>query len=395
MFFAKEKIKKIMKIYITAVILLLGTLVLKAQTLNSSIGINEVVMTTSKGDKPAFRMFIPKTDEKIVADAWNRFHKNLKSKPKFDKLQFEYFTDDAYIPQISQNTIDIYVKMLPKDGGILFSAAFDLGGIFISSKNTPDKFMIAENLLSKFYVQLAYEAIEAEYAANQQKITELEEANKSLESDMERLKGSISRSEEIISKEMKTIETNEKTQTEIDKKIKEKELIIQEKRNVITQFSVPNIEKEIKTLEITAKKNQTEQERAEREIAKKEEQIKLLQMEIAALQASFTEKTSLLEQNQISIEDLKSKIAGFNLPAKEQEIMTLEQALAADKAEKDRIAAEIMKSKTMIENSRKEIMASETAISQAKKEKDQINSLIVNQKEEAKKLETLKSSYKE
>lgn len=384
-----------MKIYISTILLLVSILTLSAQNLNSNIGINEVVMTTSRGDKSGFRMFIPQTDEKTVADAWNRFHKNLRSKPKFDKLKFEYFTDDAFIPQVSQNTIDIYVRMLPKDGGILFSAAFDLGGIFISSSSTPDKFMIAENLLSKFYVQLAYEAIEKEYEQNQLKIKELEDANKSLEADMIRIKSTISRSEEIIANEMKMAESNEKKQLEIDRKISEKEKIIQEKRNVITQFSLPNIEKEIKTLEITAKKNQTEQERAEREIAKKEDQIKLLQAEIIALQSSFSEKTSLLEQNQISIEDLKAKINSFDVQAKEEEILALERELALERAEKERIAAAIMKSKTMIETSKKEIMSSETAISQAKKEKDQISDLIIKQKEEVKKLEVLKSSYKE
>lgn len=384
-----------MKIYISAILILMSILTINAQITNSNIGINEVIMTTSRGDKSGFRMFIPKTDEKTVADVWSRFHKNLRSKPKFDKLKYEYFTDDAFIPQVSQNTIDIYVRMLPKDGGILFSAAFDLGGIFISSGSTPDKFMIVENLLSKFYVQLAYEAIEKEYELNQAKIKELEEANKSLEADMIRIKSTISRSEEIIANEMKTIESNEKKQLEIDQKISEKVKIIQEKKNIITQFSIPNIEKEIKTLEITAKKNQTEQERAEREIAKKEEQIKLLQAEIIALQSSFGEKTSLLEQNQISIEDLKTKIKNFNLQAKEEEILALERELALERAEKERIASAIMKSKSMIETSKSEIMTSETAISQAKREKDQIAELINKQKEEVKKLETLKSSYKE
>lgn len=382
-----------MKNFFSLAILFLSLMTLSAQ--NSTIGLSEAVISTSKGDKPGFRMFIPQTDEKAVADKWASYNKNFKAKPKFDKAQFEYFSDDALIPQVSQNTIDIYVKMLPKDGGILFSAAFDLGGIYISSKNTPDKFLTAENILSKFYVELAYETIQKQFEANQAKIKELENANKSLEADMERIKGTVALSEGIINNEMKAIENNELQQVNIDKTLKEKELVLIEKKKVIAEFSLPNIEKEIKTIEITAKKNQTEQERAEREIVKKEEQIKLLKDEIIALQSSFKEKTALLEQNQISIEELNAKINSFDLKTKEEEIAKLESDMLYEKNEKAKLDAAILKSKTMIENNRKQITTSESAISNAKNEKEQISLLIEKQKEENKKLETLKSSYSE
>ena len=118
-----------------------GIFFLSLSFAQNKVGISEVKLSTSKGDQPAFEFFLPDTDAKSVLNAWDKFHKSYKVKPKQDKdLKNYYFSDDAFIEDLSENTIDIYSRIYETSNGVKFTCALDLGGVFISSSKTPEKF---------------------------------------------------------------------------------------------------------------------------------------------------------------------------------------------------------------------------------------------------------------
>ncbi|MEZ5023379.1 MAG: hypothetical protein R2728_08985 [Chitinophagales bacterium] len=249
------------------------------------VGISEVQMSTSKGDQPAFEFFVPDTDAKTVLDAWNKFHKNLKVKPKQDKTQKNYyFSDNAFLQELSENTIDIYTRIYETNGGVRFTCAFDLGGVFISSEKTLDKYNKTKLILNKFYAQMAMDAIVAEI---EKELLALE----SIKKEYDNIDNEIANFDKEIKDYEVKIKAQEKSEVEVESALidksselsnKQKELAA--KKDELKEINKAGMVAELTTNMNSLKKTELEATRIEKDIDRKNAEIAALQADISILQ---------------------------------------------------------------------------------------------------------------
>ena len=88
---------------------------------------------------------------------WKKMMKSAKAKVSGRK---EIFADDANLPYISDNTIDVYAVFDQKKDDVYMVVAFDLGGSFLNSSDHKTQYKAAEKMIYDFAVDIAKQCIE-------------------------------------------------------------------------------------------------------------------------------------------------------------------------------------------------------------------------------------------
>ncbi|MEO6904233.1 MAG: hypothetical protein ABI315_13925 [Bacteroidia bacterium] len=144
------------------------------------------------------------------------------------------FIDNADIKEMSENTVDVYAKAVAAGKDVNFNVAFDLGGIFLSSKTHKDKYLVAEKMLKDFATKMTKEPLLAKLkeaqkisakADDEQK--NLEKENASLNEEIQNYKNKTKTAEDNLAKnkieqdkKKVEIETNKKLVADIETKLK-------------------------------------------------------------------------------------------------------------------------------------------------------------------------------
>ncbi|MCB0685402.1 MAG: hypothetical protein KDC53_02720 [Saprospiraceae bacterium] len=162
-----------MKKFIASIITLSIPIFLIAQ---SDYTINEGVREMSQGAKNSFTMFIPNASTSIGEDILKKYLRQYKGKPKLDKKTNEWFSDDAKLETISQNTIDIYTKLEENLAAHVLEVTFwyDLGGAFLSSTDHPEQIAAATQFMNRYGDMVTEVLIEEELKMEEKKLKELE-----------------------------------------------------------------------------------------------------------------------------------------------------------------------------------------------------------------------------
>lgn len=208
----------------------------------SGLEVVEETRSMSKGSYNALVLKLTGTTEKEVLKEWSRFVKDYGGKTKYDKKGGEYFTDNATVKEMSDNTIDIYMKVTPSGEDLILSAWFNLGVTYLSSNEHPDRYPAAEEMMKTFSLNVSAAMIEADLKLKEQELKDLEKEQKDLEKDKANREKDIASYEETIRK-METnidtaktdIEENEKQQGEQKKKIDEKRIEIEEIKRLLNK----------------------------------------------------------------------------------------------------------------------------------------------------------------
>ncbi len=189
------------------------------------VEIKEETKAMSKGSFNALVMDLPGTSAKDVNSAWKKFIKKYKGKTKFDRKMGEYFTDNAQIKDMSDNTVDLVAKIEDKgaDAGTTLVIWFNLGASYLSSKDYADRYPAGEKMMSDFANTVSSKMIEEELKLQEKILKEKEKELKKLESDqksfekaIEDHKATIKKMEDNIAKaegDIKTSEVDQKTKT--------------------------------------------------------------------------------------------------------------------------------------------------------------------------------------
>ena len=102
--------------------------------------ISEVYEGMEKGSKPGTRIVIPDVDNKKMGKAWSNYLSNMNVKTvKRESMLPYYFSDNAMLATLSENTVDIYTHVEATPGGAVLKTFVDLGGVFVSARETPEK----------------------------------------------------------------------------------------------------------------------------------------------------------------------------------------------------------------------------------------------------------------
>lgn len=210
-----------------------------------AIKTSEQIRSNSKGNFNALVLELQGELSSLnaIKKEWAAHIKKYKGKVSYNKKADEYFSDDAKIKGMSENTVDIYCKIIPKDAQTLEVIVwFNLGIVYLSTKDYSQGIAAAEEILSDFSklvnLNLNKEKLKAEEAILKKMKSEL----KSFEKEAQNYEDDIKDFESEISKiQKKIVETKDLLQGNKEKQSKQKtEIGTQEK-------TIDSILKEIET----------------------------------------------------------------------------------------------------------------------------------------------------
>jgi len=125
----------------------------------SAQNISEVTRTMSQGNKSGLLLELEGLETKLVEKLWMKFVKEYDGKTKQDRRSDEYFTDDADIPNISNNSVDMYATFEAVGDGTEACVFFDLGGAYLNSAYHGDKYNEGANFLMLFAKEVEREKV--------------------------------------------------------------------------------------------------------------------------------------------------------------------------------------------------------------------------------------------
>jgi len=220
-----------MKIYLFSFFLLFSFVSIQAQP---EAKISEQLRPFSKGSFNALVMELPGKLEalEMVKKEWSNYIKKYKGKVSFNKKAGEYLSDDATIKTMSENTVDIYCKIIPKDADHFEVVVwFNLGIVYLSSKEYSQGMAAAELIMKDFSKIIFIDLYKEKLKAEEKVLEKLDDDLKQSQREAERYEDDVRNYEAEISKIQKKISENkESLAANKEKQVKQKaEVNAQEK----------------------------------------------------------------------------------------------------------------------------------------------------------------------
>lgn len=188
----------------------------------------EVRKGMSLGVKEAFTVDVVNLDDKEVEKLLIDYLKEYKGrkKPKRDRKNNEIFTDDAEIPALSSNTIDIYATVEGKGDSPTVVFWFDLGGAFLSKDQHGDKMEALSEWLYEFGRLTRSRTIELNLEAEEDRLKELNKDFDKLVKEQEKLEDTIEKAKQMIAEAEEGLKENAKDQSNSQTTILEQQRLI-------------------------------------------------------------------------------------------------------------------------------------------------------------------------
>ena len=190
--------------------------------------IQENERTMSQGSKPGFSLNVDDLDAKETERLWIDYLKDSKAKTKKDRKTNEVFADDASIPAISTNLMDIYATFTERNKQTEIIVWVDLGGAFLGRRQNPDKIDAFEQWLSEFGRRTRVRKIELEQEAEELVFKDQKKEFDKLIKEEERLKKEIADAEQRINQAKKELEVNNANQNNRRQEMERQQMKIQE-----------------------------------------------------------------------------------------------------------------------------------------------------------------------
>ncbi len=207
-------------------LLLLAALVLSVMSVQAQkIKVSESNEKIAKGNHNSLVVTIYGMSADDIEKEWRSKMKDYDAKVS---SKDGVFADNALIPSISKNTVDVYARAEKAgDGEVKFIVAFQLGETWLSSTTNKDAYNEAEKIVADFARKLTKDGMGALVKAEQKKLdklkdeqSDLEKKNKDLKADIEGYKDKIKKAEDSI-KENESEQSKKKLDIEAQQKVLE------------------------------------------------------------------------------------------------------------------------------------------------------------------------------
>lgn len=202
-----------------------------SSVLGQSASFQEVRKAMSLGVNDAFTVAVENLDDKEVEKLVIDYLKEYKGRknPKKDRRNNEIFTDDAKIPSLSSNTIDIYATVAGQGKGGISTVVFwfDLGGAFLSRTAHPEKMNALSDWMYEFGRQARIRTIELNLEKEENRLKELNKEFDKLIKEQEKLEDTIEKAKKMIADAEAEIKENAKDQENSQTIILEQQKIIE------------------------------------------------------------------------------------------------------------------------------------------------------------------------
>lgn len=196
-------------------ILTIAVAISSLQFFAQDIKVRESNESFSNGGHNALSVTLYVTDANMVEKEWKSKIKDFGYDKSSEKSN-EYFFDNVVIKDLGNNTMDIFSKVTEQKGekSVTLTAAFDLGGAYLSSSEHKDKFEYVKKMMHDFAVKISKEELDDQIKAAgkvlstiQGKQADLEKDNKGLADDITNYNQKIKKANEQIEQNKKDIET--------------------------------------------------------------------------------------------------------------------------------------------------------------------------------------------
>jgi hypothetical protein len=192
---------------------------------SQQINVTESKMKIAGDNNNALVVLIKETDKKQITKEWTSLMKTYKAKVSGKK---EVFADDATMPLISNNTVDVYAIAEQVKNDVRLVVAFDLGGAFLNSKDHNPQFKAAETILYEFVVEISKQNVQSNLSAEKKKLSGLEKKQSNLKKSTDKMIRENEKMKKKIADNEKVIKDNQKEQESLDKEINDQKSTIQE-----------------------------------------------------------------------------------------------------------------------------------------------------------------------
>ena len=178
------------------------------QHLYDSYDITEAEKSMSQGFNNSFSVQLVGATSKMAEDVWKSYIKNYGGKTKRDRKLGEYFTDDAKVRDLSDNTIDVYASFSNADTFTVANIWFDLGGAYLSTKAHSEQSPAAEAFIKAYTFEVGREVAKENLKVQEKYMKSLQKEFRDLEKDNETYHRKIEEAKKLIAEMEKNIEVN-------------------------------------------------------------------------------------------------------------------------------------------------------------------------------------------
>jgi hypothetical protein len=216
--------KKNLKVSLFTAALLFTFAAANAQTQFTT---NEVRQFMSKGEQNGIEIILNGTKPEDAKDAIEKWGKKMKAKIVRDKKSPEIFIDNAQMPTVSANVVDMYAIVTPVDNGSKVTIYTDLGGAFVSSAAYGTQYAGLDASLKKFAKDQAVVVVEEQQKAEEKILKTLTGNLKDLTKDKEDYLKDIEKAKALIQQREQDIIKNDADQAAKQQQISIQQQIIE------------------------------------------------------------------------------------------------------------------------------------------------------------------------
>jgi len=216
--------KKGIQLVITALVLVCSVASVQAQAVFTA---NEVRQFMSKGEQNGIEVILNGTKPEEARDAVSKWAKKMKAKVVMDKKNPEIFIDNAQVPTVSANVVDMYAIVTPVDNGSKVTIFTDLGGAFITSAAYGSQYAGLEAVMKKFARDQAIEVVEGQLKMEDKNLKSLNGSLKDLIKDKEGYIKDIEKAKALIQQREQDIIKNDAEQATKQQQISIQQQIIE------------------------------------------------------------------------------------------------------------------------------------------------------------------------
>lgn len=175
------------------------------------IKVKESNESFSNGSHNSLSVTLYVTDINMVEKEWKSQLKDF-GYDKAREQKDEYFFDNVLFKKMSANTVDVYSKVdeAKGDKAVVLTAAFDLGGAYLSSSDHKEQFNYMKTMMHDFAVKITKEALDDQIKDAGKILSNLQGKQSSLEKDNKGLADDIVNYNQKIKKANDQIEQNKK-----------------------------------------------------------------------------------------------------------------------------------------------------------------------------------------
>ena len=211
----------------TTVVAAFMMLIFSTTQAQSQFTTNEVRQFMSKGEQNGIEIVLNGTKLEDAKDAIEKWGKKMKAKIVLDKKNPEIFIDNAQLPTVSANVLDMYAVVTPVDNGSKVTVYTDLGGAFVSSAAYGTQYAGLEAALKKFAKDQAIVVVEDQQKAEEKILKTLNGNLKDLTKDKADYLKDIEKAKALIQQREQDIIKNDADQAAKQQQISLQQQIIE------------------------------------------------------------------------------------------------------------------------------------------------------------------------